>query len=604
MTNVDVTVTTNAPYCLPPRWKDSVAQGQTVITLSWPCSCVRPNASVTISVQADAEATFDSEFWYSSRLSCPAVLPTSFHVSEVDGDQDGYPDTSETFDLQVTLRNYSEDLTNVVARIVTEDPKIDCASPSSVVVGSIPFGGVVDLPTPFRLHVHPAADRGGLVPPVACIAGSCSNGAGSCSSAAQCTRTTIDDYSAAVTVSLFSDQNPYGQTLPPLDTYGLSQMDALRIKNVVSLAARVCRDDPAPTPRACNSASDCAAVGGGPCVTASPELSFKHQISTMDVRFAAEDGEALDRAVVQVQVSGSTVWRKLSPYQNVYDVQGPERPGSNCFFDPIDDGNTEDDLDNSSYPSYDHVGPSSTCWPEFSFSLLGDTDEPYGADHLGRATGGLGLPGSAGIGTWVESRFDLSRFRGRSVRLRWLFTSVKISDYHDWGNWVAQNPLFHDIDDGWYFDDVRVSETLGTSSTTVALDSADNSALGGNADGDARGDDCDCAPLDPSAFTPPGEVPRVLMLPDESSVDWASQAARSGTGTTHDVLRGMLSGLPVGGAGEACVASEAPSPPASDPDLPPSGAGYWYVVRARNACGIGPYGFLSGGVERVSGACP
>src|SRR6185369_16521765 len=101
-------------------------------------------------------------------------------------------------------------------------------------------------------------------------------------------------------------------------------------------------------------------------------------------------------------------------------------------------------------------------------------------------------------GTWVESRFDLSRYRGRSIQLRWLVTSLKVS-----GTMTVQD-LFHfnpnPNDDGWYVDDVRVTQTLGASSPTVTLDSADNSGLPGNLDGDPQGDDCDCAPSDPTAF--------------------------------------------------------------------------------------------------------
>ena len=169
LTVTTVTVTTNAPFCLPPRAKVSTFPGNTFIAIEWPCACVRDGDSVTVSVEADQAFTVDDEGWSTVPnypALCPTVLPAAFRISDVDGDHDGYPDTSETFDLQVTLRNYAQSLTNVVARVATADPKIDCASPSSVVVGSLPYGGVVDLPAPFRLHVHPAADRGGLVPPV------------------------------------------------------------------------------------------------------------------------------------------------------------------------------------------------------------------------------------------------------------------------------------------------------------------------------------------------------------------------------------------------------------------------------------------------------
>ena len=64
-------------------------------------------------------------------------------------------------------------------------------------------------------------------------------------------------------------------------------------------------------------------------------------------------------------------------------------------------------------------GPSSTCAPEFSFAHQGDTDGTFDPQDVGDASP-PGLEGAFGIGTWVESRFDLSRFRGRSIRIRFL----------------------------------------------------------------------------------------------------------------------------------------------------------------------------------------
>ena len=38
---------------------------------------------------------------------------------------------------------------------------------------------------------------------------------------------------------------------------------------------------------------------------------------------------------------------------------------------------------------------------------------------------------------------------------------------------------------------------------------------------------------------------------------------------------------------------------------PPAGTGYYYIVRAQNACGSGAYGFTSSGVPEVpAAACP
>jgi hypothetical protein len=124
-------------------------------------------------------------------------------------------------------------------------------------------------------------------------------------------------------------------------------------------------------------------------------------------------------------------------------------------------------------------------------------------------------------------------------------------------------------------------------------------------DGDGAVNIRDCAPDDPGAFSVPGEVGEVMVFADEVTVVWEHAADGAGVDTVHDVLRGLLSGLPVGsGAAEDCLASETPKDWITDPELPPSGDGFWYLVRGRNVCGIGTYGNVSGGPARTSGACP
>ena len=80
--------------------------------------------------------------------------------------------------------------------------------------------------------------------------------------------------------------------------------------------------------------------------------------------------------------------------------------------------------------------------------------------------------------------------------------------------------------------------------------------------------------------------------------------------TSSDVLRGTLSGLPVGpgGGDETCFATAIPGNSISDSDPLPVGVGYWYVIRGKNACGNGTYGYRTQGavptIERVSTTCP
>jgi len=79
---------------------------------------------------------------------------------------------------------------------------------------------------------------------------------------------------------------------------------------------------------------------------------------------------------------------------------------------------------------------------------------------------------------------------------------------------------------------------------------------------------------------------------------------------TSEVLRGHLSGLPVGShtAGELCLVSNTGVNVLTDRDLPASGGGFWYLVRGENTSGNGAYGFegLHGVpvTPRESATCP
>ncbi len=229
----------------------------------------------------------------------------------------------------------------------------------------------------------------------------------------------------------------------------------------------------------CGDAGDCPA--GEDCVSAQPRLTYKQQISLLDYRSVGVSiGESADRAVVHLQVAdagGGAVgdWVKLDPIRNLYDAQGTDNY-TNCLFDPIDDGNTEDDFFDPTDPDR-RLGPSSTCFPEFAYVFQGDTFSPFSATNLGRASDGPGLQGSAGLGTWIEAEFPLDRFRGRRVRLRFLVTSLKLGSTQTVES--AFSPYNPDPgDDGWWIDDVQVRDAL-TSPATIDADTKDNTGLPG-----------------------------------------------------------------------------------------------------------------------------
>jgi hypothetical protein len=206
-------------------------------------------------------------------------------------------------------------------------------------------------------------------------------------------------------------------------------------------------------------------------------LSFKHQVDFVDSKtMNVQTGRSPARGVVQAQVadpSGQPAgdWIKLYPFLNIYDTEAQDQYFS-CSFDPIDDGNDVDSYFDPTDPDR-RLGPSSTCFPEPNFVYQGDTFFPYDPERAALAES-QGLRGSTGLGTWIEPRFDLSRFRGRRIRLRFLYTDLKAGGATTWESLFQFNPS--PGDDGWWIDDIQISNTLETPAQVVA-DVKDNSQL-------------------------------------------------------------------------------------------------------------------------------
>ncbi len=96
----------------------------------------------------------------------------------------------------------------------------------------------------------------------------------------------------------------------------------------------------------------------------------------------------------------------------------------------------------------------------------------------------------------------------------------------------------------------------------------------------------------------PAEITAVGFQPDHQTLRWNT------FGATHDVLRGRVGDWPVGQTTEQCLAQALATNSLVVNPVPPASQAYWYLIRGRDACGLGTYGKTCGGNERVSNACP
>lgn len=316
--------------------------------------------------------------------------------------------------------------------------------------------------------------------------------------------------------------------------------------------------------------SDAGCPPGGSCGEVVPTLSIKHQMSFVDYRSIGnmDPGTCVDRGIVSMQLadaSGAPVgpWMRLEPSTNVHD-QVPFTGFVNATFDPVDDGNTGDDL----YPPFEPTdlslrrGPSSTCADERVFAWMGSTTGAFDPLGVGGADG-PGLQGASGPGTWVETIYNLSRYRGRSVRIRFVASTTRL------GSFLTMQALFGSNnvpwDDGWWIDDVTIHGATAAAGG-VASDTRDNSALTLDADADGADDTCDdncvglananqadfdadfmgdacdtCTDGDGDGFGNPGYPPNTCAQDNCPSVANASQddADLDGTGEACDNCPGL-----------------------------------------------------------------
>lgn len=231
---------------------------------------------------------------------------------------------------------------------------------------------------------------------------------------------------------------------------------------------------------------------GRPGTDDQPLLSFWHSLSIIDDRAVnVAYGNTCDAAVVHLLVDRNNDgtqqlgpptdttkdgwWTKGKPF---YGAPRQQRQViGNCAYDPDDDGNNEDDLDQDLTPNGRAKGPSSTCFPEFIWACVGDTGQPEYNPGIGEVEpdNALCFPevdvndqpilrDGPGRGRWIQSQFDLSTYKGRKIWFRFLTSHVQFGQ----GTWsaVLGAAVGGNRDDGWFIDDIQIS---GTAAAPFAL---------------------------------------------------------------------------------------------------------------------------------------
>ena len=365
-------------------------------------------------------------------LDSPGASISVVSVSLTDnGDNDGFADPNETVSMFVTLRNNSDGQAhdNVVLRLASNDPNVDCILGPVLAFGTLAAHETrkstaaftfrvadvsrasvdADLSAAFvrgdqrrRLRRHRAAAdgrrvdldlnvSGGLLP-TTYTEGFEGAGFGSFTTmaldAGKGSLALSDGHRCQYNDPDFANSNSYGNTFcflgDPPGTTGTCTASPRPTAAAPTWATTPCTGACTParprrTPRACEQLDAIRTTNtvnlGWNGVTS--ELSFKHQVGLAELRLRQRPPMAstVDRGIVQVQLANSAGtaignWRKISPYENLYDSQTMDNY-TNCLFDPTDDGNDEDDYFDPNDPNR-RLGPSSTCAPEFAFARQGE----------------------------------------------------------------------------------------------------------------------------------------------------------------------------------------------------------------------------------------
>jgi len=125
-------------------------------------------------------------------------------------------------------------------------------------------------------------------------------------------------------------------------------------------------------------------------------------------------------------------------------------------------------------------------------------------------------------------------------------------------------------------------------------------------DDDGFDDGNDCAPLDATAWSTPGEARQLLLSHvggggGNSTLNWLAPLDQGGSAVVYDVISSLDPANFNGGA--SCVEGDSVDAQSIDSFTPLSTELIFFLVRAENVCEEGGLGTTSSGVNRTGRSC-
>ena len=125
-----------------------------------------------------------------------------------------------------------------------------------------------------------------------------------------------------------------------------------------------------------------------------------------------------------------------------------------------------------------------------------------------------------------------------------------------------------------------------------------------DADGDGYSQPTDCDDSDPAVWSLPGEASN-LRFTSSVTFLWDTAADLGGTAASahYDTLRSTIASEFSTSPPASCIDPDGLTASTTDTGVPSPGQVFFYLVRLRNACGVGPLGTTSSGTPIPGVAC-